>query len=130
MLSHSERLTTLALLLLFVPAQAQKQLRPSPEAQEGGEVWIHNGFYNGHAFRQLSERERRAYAAGIVDGMFLAPMLGAPTGARPGISPFELPPTTRSQWLARCVVGMNDEQVAAIITSALIESCPGMPKLR
>jgi hypothetical protein len=109
MLGHSDKLATLAMLVLFVPARAQKHPRPSPEAQESGGVWIHNGFYKGRDSRQLSDGERRAYAAGIVDGMLLAPMLGAPAGERAGISPTELPPTTRSQWLARCIVG-NDQR--------------------
>jgi hypothetical protein len=138
----------LALLLLCVPTEAEeqgsKELR-SPESRPG--VWIHDDFYKGRDFRLLSERERRVYAAGILDGMLLAPFFGAPAGDLSKIERGEVVPTTRSEWLAKCVVGMNDEQVAAIITkylndhperwhegahlstySAMIESCPGMTK--
>jgi len=147
MLRHSDKLATLPVLVLFAPAQAQKP-QPSPEVQESGGVWIHSGFYKGRDYRQLSDGEQRAYAAGIVDGMLLAPMLGAPAGDLRDVSPTEQPTTTRSQWLSKCIVGMTNGQVAAIITkylndhpeswhqdakastfSALIESCPGMPGL-
>ena len=38
---------------------------------------VHNGFIIGDLYRGLSEAEKSAYAAGLVDGMLLAPAFGA-----------------------------------------------------
>jgi hypothetical protein len=109
--------------------------------QGGDSVSVHNGFIAGQEFRELSERDRCRYAAGLVDGMFLAPLFGAPK--RTTFKPKQMPPTSRAEWLEACVEGMTDTQVAAIISkyladhparwhesvgplaySALIDSCP------
>lgn len=62
---------------------------------------VHDGFITGQQFRGLPEPSKRSYAAGLVDGVLLAPLMGAPKA--------------RMKWLESCLVGMTDEQVAAII---------------
>ena len=76
-------------------------LRPAASGQQNV-VEIHSGFLTGQEFRELPELRKRSYAAGIIDGMFLAPLFDAPK--------------TRLAWLENCVVGMTDEQMAAIIS--------------
>jgi hypothetical protein len=73
-------------------------------------VTIHDGFLTGQQFRDLPESARKFYAAGVVDGAFLAPLFGAPK--------------PRLQWLETCAVGMTDIQVAAIILKFLSDN-PG-----
>lgn len=75
-----------------------------PQASGGIDqpVSIHDGFMTGQRFRDLPEMSRRAYAAGLVDGMLLAPLVGAP---KAGL-----------KWFESCATGMTDEQVAAIIS--------------
>jgi hypothetical protein len=106
---------------------------------------IHNGFLTGTNYRKLTQDQKRIYAAGIIDGMFLAPVFDAPK--RIYFKPKEMVPTTRVEWLEACVEGMSDEQVAAIISkwltdhparwhesantsvySAFFDSCPAQPK--
>ena len=93
-----------ALILIVIPgtiAMPHSQQR-SVAATQGQPVAIHNGFLTGQDFRNLTEAGKRSYAAGLVDGMLLAPFVGAPKA--------------RLEWLETCVTGMSDEQVAAIIS--------------
>jgi len=39
-------------------------------------VRIHNGFISGEQYLRMEDRERQSYAMGLVDGIFLAPLLG------------------------------------------------------
>ncbi len=55
-----------------------------------------------------STLERRAYATGVVDGMFLSPLFGAP---KDGMA-----------WFESCVEGMTDEQVAQILYKSVKEN--------
>jgi hypothetical protein len=92
-------------------------------------VAIHNGFGTGEQYLNMSEPEQRAYAAGTINGILLAPLFGAPK--------------KNLRRIENCVTGMTDSQVAAILTkylrdnpsrwhetthtsmySALMESCP------
>ena len=68
-------------------------------------------------YRNLPESSQRSYAAGIVDGMLLAPLLAAPK--RITFKAKEMAATTKTEWLENCIVGMNDEQVVAIINKWL-----------
>ena len=118
------------LLLPLSPFEGQSQTSPPGDNDA---VVIHNGFITGQQFRDLPDVARKFYAAGIVDGVFLAPLFGA---SKP-----------RLEWLEGCVVGMTDVQIAAIISkylddnparwhqsvhaaaySALRQSCPNAPK--
>jgi hypothetical protein len=68
-------------------------------------VEVHNGFLTGRQFLDLPAGRMRAYAAGLVDGVFLAPLYGAPKA--------------RVARLEACVEGMTDTQVSAIISQHL-----------
>ncbi len=57
---------------------------------------------------QRSTLERRAYATGVVDGMFLSPLFGAPKD--------------EMAWFESCVEGMTDEQVAQILYKSVKEN--------
>jgi hypothetical protein len=81
---------------------------PRLTADQGGEVsrgavMVKNGFRTGHDYRALTGSQQRNYLTGVVDGMFLAPLYGAPK--------------TRMAWLEACLPGMSDEQVQAIVDS-------------
>src|SRR5205814_2320443 len=69
---------------------------------------IHNGFLNAEDYVHISERRQRDYVIGIIDGMMLAPLFGAP-----GDGPIKP--------LLDCVTGMSDSQIAAIIAKFLRE---------
>ena len=85
------------MLALSVPAWAA---RP---------VTIHEGFLlTGQGYLGLSEVEKSAYAMGIIDGMLLAPLFGAPDDGK-------------VSKLGRCATGMTNEQVAAIIAKLIKE---------
>jgi hypothetical protein len=73
----------------------------SASAQDGP-VEVKSGFHTGNSYRALSVAERASYGSGIIDGLLMAPVFGAPKG--------------RMQWLERCISGMSNEQVAAIFT--------------
>ena len=89
--------------LPVAPAVLQSQ---QPRSQTAGGVdqpiLVHNGFITAQQFRGLPELSRRSYAAGIVDGILLAPLVGAPKASL--------------EWFESCVTRMTDEQVAAIIS--------------
>lgn len=78
--------------------------QPRPQAAGGSDqpVLVHNGFITGQQFRDLPELRRRSYAAGIVDGALLAPLMGAPKAS--------------VTWFESCATGMTDDQIAAIIS--------------
>jgi hypothetical protein len=73
-------------------------------------VPIHTGFATGEQYLRMEEVEQRAYAMGIVNGILLAPLFGAPG--------WEL------KWFERCVAGMTDGQVATILRKYLRDN-PG-----
>lgn len=87
------------ILALSVPAWAAEK-RP---------VTIHAGFLlTGQGYLGLPEAEKSAYAMGIIDGMLLAPLFGAPDDGK-------------VSKLGRCAEGMTNVQVAAIITKHIKE---------
>lgn len=69
------------------------------------QTYIHKGFSTGEEFLNMSIIEQRAYGMGIVDGMLLAPLFDAP---RP-----------KMLWVEKCIVGMTDSQVTAILAKYL-----------
>lgn len=73
-----------------------------------GLIEIRNGFMDGNDYLRLSQYERRLYAMGFLNGLLLAPLAGAPK--------------IEVQWFERCTSGMNDNQVASIITKWLQEN--------
>ena len=66
---------------------------------------IKSGFIDGNEYRDFSGDEKRVYLMGLMDGSFLAPVYGAPKA--------------RIEWLERCVTGMTDAQLVAIIDKFL-----------
>jgi uncharacterized membrane protein YphA (DoxX/SURF4 family) len=66
---------------------------------------VHNGFVTGSQFMSSLPVEKRAYAAGVIDGMLLAPLLGAPK--------------SELSWFEGCVEGMTNEQIAAVLEKQL-----------
>ena len=75
------------------------------QQQQSGVVAINPGFFKSEEFLQMPETQQRGFAAGLVDGIYLAPLMGAP---QENIEPFH-----------KCIVGMSDTQVAAIIQEFL-----------
>lgn len=68
---------------------------------------IQSGFLKGQAYMDLPAVERSTYAIGVLDGMELAPLLGAPS--------------SRVAWVGQCSVGMTSPQVMAILDKHLRE---------
>lgn len=107
---------------------------PGYTHSQKGTVRVQAGFMNGNDYLELDASEKRAYAAGVVNGMLNATLLGAPE--------------EKVAWFNGCTKSMNDEQVAAIITkflrdnpaqwhlplnilsfNAMKQACPNSPKL-
>jgi hypothetical protein len=106
----------------------------SPDAY-GQAVRVHNGFITGEQYLRMEAHDRRSYVMGLIDGIFLAPLIG---GSQ-----------ERSWNLGRCVEGtgdgMTNVQLDAILSkylndnpgrwhesahlsmySALLAVCPGL----
>jgi len=80
----------------------------SPVAAEERGVAIHHGFYTGNAYRELPEGQRWTYVSGVIEGMLLAPLYGAPK--------------SKMVWIESCIVGMLDKQVTAIVDKFMAEN--------
>jgi hypothetical protein len=108
-------LATIVAVLLLLPSSTEGQ----KEADRL--VTTHNGALTGQAFRELPEDQKWFYAVGLLDGMFLAPIFGAPE--------------SKVEWLGTCAEGMTNVQLAAIISrpsrrsslSALVLEAPFAP---
>lgn len=77
----------------------------SSAAASADGVLIHNGFVTGQEFMRATDAEQRRYIMGLVDGLFLAPLVRAPKAK---VIPIE-----------KCVEGMTDEQLNAIFLKYL-----------
>lgn len=66
---------------------------------------IHKGFGTGQDFADMKEVNKRAYAIGAVNGMLMAPLLGASKN--------------EMKWLESYVESLTDKQAAAILTRYL-----------
>ncbi|HEV8412073.1 MAG TPA: hypothetical protein VGQ49_00670 [Bryobacteraceae bacterium] len=66
-------------------------------------VKIHNGFLKAQTYLELTPDDQRAYVMGALDGIYMAPIFGAPEND-PGLVSLEA-----------CVEGMKGSQVAAIV---------------
>lgn len=80
--------------LLLISSHSQSQ-----------EVTIQNGFITGNTFRAMEETSKNVYVVGLLDGMFLAPLYGAPE--------------SKLDNLASCTVGMTGQQLVAIFNKYL-----------
>jgi len=74
-------------------------------SQQG--VMVHNGFLKSEEFVRMDAMSQSKYAVGIVDGMLLAPLFGAPDNGQ------------KIRAFGACIEGMSDTQVAAIINKFL-----------
>jgi hypothetical protein len=78
-----------------------------PQAGLAQSVRLHNGFLKAEEFLHMNVNRQRDYATGVVDGMLLAPLFGAPDNGQ------------KIQSFGACIEGMSDIQVAAIIEKFL-----------
>jgi hypothetical protein len=69
---------------------------------------IHHGFATGEDYLNMTEAEQEAYAMGVVNGMLVAPLFGAPK--------------KRLAWLEGCMRGKSSSQVTALFTNYLREN--------
>ncbi len=88
----------LALLLLFLPLA----LAVPQESEPIAEVWP--GFINTEKYIEFGPNQQGIYAAGLVDGMYLAPVFDAPNKDKALTA------------MRACLKPMTNTQVAAIIT--------------
>jgi len=91
-------LTVFALLALFVP------LNTAVPQIAKDEALVRQGFYTAGDYLELEQHEQAMYAAGLIDGIFLAPAFDAPSDGKYLTA------------MRTCVKGMTTKQVAAIIT--------------
>ncbi|SRR6266700_2101576 len=78
-------------------------------ARQKNPMTIHNGFLKADLYLKLSEDSQRAYAMGLLDGMYMAPFFGAPDNDKLLMK------------FTSCVEGMKSSQVAAIIEKYIRE---------
>lgn len=74
-------------------------------SQQG--ISIKAGFLTAEEFTHMNDQSQRDYAMGVVDGMLLAPLFGAPRAWNDG---------QKIGAFGDCITGMTDAQVAAIIS--------------
>jgi len=91
----------IAIQFLLICASLSSQPAPTPDKT----VYIAGGFGKGQDYLKMSEKEKRAYAIGAMNGMIVAPFFDAPEKS--------------TKWLSDYLKGVSDEQVAAIITKYL-----------
>jgi len=87
-----------SLLTLFVP------LNMAVPQKSEDEVIVYQGFMKTEKYLGFGEAERAIYAAGLMDGILLAPLFDAPSKSK------------YFRTMQTCVNGMTNTQVAAIIT--------------
>ena len=88
--------SVLALFTLFVL---------SAFLQQG--ISIKSGFLTAEDFTLMNDQSQHDYAMGVVDGMLLAPLFGAPRAWSDG---------QKIGAFGECITGMSSKQVAAIIS--------------
>ena len=86
----------LALLILFAF---------SAFSQQG--ISVKSGFLTAEEFTHMNDQSQHDYAMGVVDGMLLAPLFGAPRAWNDG---------QKIGAFGQCITGMSSRQVAAIIS--------------
>lgn len=73
-------------------------------------VYIKSGFLTGNSYRASSAQEKSGFVMGFIDGLLVAPLLGAPR--------------SKLVRLEECLTGMVNSQVVAIVDKWLTEN-PG-----
>ena len=79
-----------------------------PASGATNDIYVQNGFVDGNDFLSFSSDGKEKYAIGFIDGLLIAPLLGAPK--------------RRLNWLEQCAVGMNSKQIVAILEKYLTEN--------
>jgi hypothetical protein len=74
-------------------------------SQQG--ISVKSGFLTAEEFTHMNDQSQHDYAMGIVDGMLLAPLFGAPRAWNEG---------QKIAAFGDCITGMSSRQVAAIIS--------------
>jgi hypothetical protein len=74
-------------------------------AQQG--ISIKTGFLTAEEFTHMNDQSQHDYAMGVVDGMLLAPLFGAPRAWNDG---------QKIGVFGECITDMSSKQVAAIIS--------------
>jgi MFS-type transporter involved in bile tolerance (Atg22 family) len=74
-------------------------------SQQG--ISVKNGFLTAEEFTHMNDQSQHDYAMGVVDGMLLAPLFGAPHDWKDG---------QKIGAFGDCITGMSSRQVAAIIS--------------
>lgn len=95
-------------MMRYIEALAVFTLLSISMASQSQEVYIKNGYLTGNTFRAMDEASKNVYAVGLIDGMFLAPMFGAPE--------------IKLNNLASCTVGMTGQQIVAIFNKYLSDN--------
>jgi hypothetical protein len=90
-------------LALLLVAVALKSASPQQT------VLVVNGMGKAQDFLELSENSKKAFAMGFIDGIYVAPYLGAPDKGEVLVS------------LQKCVAGMSNTQLGAIIEKYIKE---------
>jgi hypothetical protein len=92
---------TLAVFLSAVVASSI--LYAQQKGDDLRDVRIHKGFVKARLYLDFGDDGQRAYAMGLLDGMYMAPAFGAPDNDKVLVR------------IANCIEGMQSSQVAAII---------------
>lgn len=102
---HRRRKRWGVLLLALTTGTASLGATQAQGTQEAG-VIFKGGFETGRTFlNDRSSAQQRAYAVGVIDGMLMSPVFGAPRDT--------------IEWLERCIKGMSGSQVEAILLKHL-----------
>ena len=98
------------LAVIAVSSLLRAQQNGAPAARS---VIVHNGFLKAQDYLRLSPENQRAYAMGLLDGWYMAPMFGGPENYK------------HLMEVEECVEGMRSSQVAAIVEKHIREHPEG-----
>lgn len=92
----------------LILSAAATLLLASSTAADSQLLYLNGAFTTGNGFRRFSQGEQLSYVVGIVDGLKLAPTLGAD---KPDM-----------KWLRTCIKDMEAEQIKAIVDMFLTDN--------
>ena len=98
--SMKRTMKSIALLIVIIPVIVLADINEP--------VWIKTGFITANDYREFTPQQKRAYAIGFMDGLFVAPFLSAPK--------------SELSWVENCATGMTDYQVEAIFDKYLSDN--------
>jgi hypothetical protein len=101
-----KHLLTVVVVIACLPIFTLSQKpNPSPTPLR---VTISSGFLTGKEYLDMGIVGRRGYGMGVINGMLVAPLFGAPE--------------SKVKWLNDCTEDMTDEQIEAILTKYIQDS--------